>query len=272
MKHFTFKNLMAGVALSAFMLSGSAVAQTALPADAQPMIVIPHNQTVNYKERTMCLKVAANIPFEVTGGQSWLSVRKGEDGTVYIHVEENVDPKDRMAVLMFANAENGIQQTMAITQKPNTAADLIEDAVTPSSCTDNGHAPYANDGDINNTLDGNTSTLFHSPYSGGISASNPAILTYNFAKPDRIDYINFVPRTDGGNGVPGNVELYIKHKGETSYTLYGAYDWGMSTAVRTITFEGGLSDATSIQLKILTGKNGFASLAEVEFRKDISDV
>lgn len=272
MKNFTLKNLIAGVALSAFMLSGSAVAQSALPTDAQPMIVIPHNQTVNYKERTLCMKVVANVPFEVTGGQSWLSVRQGTDGTVYIHVDENADPEQRMAVLMFANAENGIQQTMAITQKPNTAADLIENAVMPSSCTDNGHANVYSDGDINNTLDGNTSTLFHSPYSGGISSSNPAILTYNFTNPDRIDYINFVPRTDGGNGAPGNVELYIKRKGESAYTLHGAYDWEMSTATRTVTFEGGLTDVSSIQLKILTGKNGYASLAEVEFRKDISDV
>lgn len=68
MKNFTLKNLIAGVALSAFMLSGSAVAQSALPTDAQPMIVIPHNQTVNYKERTLCMKVVANVPFEVTGG------------------------------------------------------------------------------------------------------------------------------------------------------------------------------------------------------------
>lgn len=259
----------AGLAFAAAEFQPEAMAQSALPDDALPMIVVPHQNEVNYKERTLCVEVSANVDYNVSVDQSWATVRQGSDGTFYLHVTTNYSNESRTATVTFANAEKNITQRMQVTQTRNESVEEIADVeITPSSASDNSHASYTSEGDVYFSIDGNTSTMYHSSYSGGVSASNPVLLTYNFTNVSRIDYINYVPRSgDTSNGNFGEVEVYVKCEGESSYTLYGTYDWEMVSKIRTVTFEGGLINPTSIQFKVLTGRGGYASCVEMQFRQ-----
>lgn len=246
-------------------------AQASLPDGAYPMIVIPHNLGVDYSERTLCLTVQANVDYTLSADVDWATVRTGSDGTVYVHVSANYYETERAANITFYNAENGITQTLTITQAADGSAETIptDDRIYPSSATDNSHASSGNDGGVANTYDDSYTTLYHTAYSGTqfvVSASNPAILTYYFTDVDSINYVTYVPRQDGTtNGNFGEVEVYVQLEGEDGFTLYGTYDFDGTSASSTITFTEALKNPAAVQFKVLSGTGDYASCAEMEF-------
>ncbi|CAH0316712.1 Chitodextrinase [Pedobacter sp. Bi27] len=125
-------------------------------------------------------------------------------------------------------------------------------------------SPAANGGeDISRTYDNNTATLYHSSYSGG---GFPISLTYNFTTSPTIDYISYVPRQDGGsNGIFGTGEIWYKTTTQTTLTKLMNFDTGFSSAAYQISFPAALTNVTQVVVKVLTGKNNFASCAEMQF-------
>lgn len=247
-----------------------ALAQT--PQEELPMIVVPHNQTITYRERTLCYNIDANIDYTVSTDQDWVSLRQKGDA-VWVHVQPNYDCFERSATITFANEEANIHEELTLTQGiDQSVTDLPDNNIVPTSATAN--TSESGEG-IELTYDGDTGTLWHSRYSGSrfnVSESNPAILTYNFSNVEHIDYINYIPRQDGqANGCFGNVEVYVQREGETEYTLYGSYDWEESSSIKTITFDGGLQNPTSIQFRVTSGAGNYASCAEMEFKINLGE-
>lgn len=251
---------------------GAVAAVAALPAFGQtpqeelPMIVVPHSQEIPYRERTLCYNIDANVDFSVATDQDWVTLRK-KDNTLWVHVQPNYDAESRTATITFANEEAGIQETLTLTQgMDQSVLDLPDNGIKPVSATAN--TSESGEG-IELTYDGDTGTIWHSRYSGSkftVSASNPAILTYNFENVDSINYINYVPRQDGqSNGCFGNVEIYVKCEGDEDYTLYGTYDWQQTSTIKTVNFENGLLNPVSIQFRVTSGSGGYASCAEMQF-------
>ena len=125
-------------------------------------------------------------------------------------------------------------------------------------------SPAANGGeDISRTYDNNTTTLYHSNYASG---GFPMSLTYNFTTNPTVDYISYVPRQDGGsNGIFGTGEIWYKTTTQTTLTKLMNFDTGFSSAAYQISFPTPLTNVTQIVVKVLTGKNNFASCAEMQF-------
>ncbi len=125
-------------------------------------------------------------------------------------------------------------------------------------------SPASNGGEgIARTYDNNTATLYHSNYAGG---GFPISLTYNFTTNPSIDYITYVPRQDGGsNGIFGTGEIWYKTTTQTTLTKLMDFDTGFSSAAYQISFPAALTNVTQIVVKVLTGKNNFASCAEMQF-------
>lgn len=144
--------------------------------------------------------------------------------------------------------------------------------IKPSSATDNGHSDI--EGGASNTIDGNKSTMFHTPYGASVTETNPAILTYNFKDVSRIDYVTYYPRQDGGtNGNFGKVEIWVKTASDQTLKKYGDYDFNESSDPHTVTFTGGLINPVQIVFKVKSGATyagagPFASCSEMEFAYD----
>lgn len=242
-------------------------AQTVVPVGSNPMIVTPHSQNIGSKERTLCYDIMANIDYTVASDQEWATVRKAKNGNVYVHLSPNYSNESRTATLSFANADKGISTTLSITQeRDNSVEELPSDIyISPSSATDNSHTASGSDGDITYSYDGDTGTLYHSDYAGGVSEDNPVILTYNFENVDCIDYINYIPRSSGSNGNFGEVTISYKLEGDTDYTEYTTYDWEMSSDMKTVVFKDGLKNPVSVRFTVKSGYAGFASCAEMQF-------
>lgn len=244
-------------------------AQNALPDDAHPMIVIPHLQSVDYKERTICFDIKANVSYDIASSADWATFRKGTDGTVYVHLSQNLYSEARTASITFTNTEKGVSQTLTISQAADgSAAELPTSRIYPTSAT----ASSTQNGEgIEYSYDDNTSTLYHSSYSGGVSASNPVTLTYNFTGIDSINSVTYVPRQSGTNGIFLKTEVYAKTKGEAE-KLVGTYEWGATNDSKTIDFgPGGIVNPEYIKFKVLSGSGGFASCAEMKFERSIAN-
>lgn len=256
------------------LLAGTpAFAQTSLPEGALPMIVTPHQQPVSYLERTICYDITANVPYEITSDQEWATVRKGQGGTIYVHLTQNYAPAERRAVITLSNAEKNISQTITIVQERDNSAALIptDPKATPSRTTVNTTQSGTSATALDATLDGNVSTFWHSQYSPSkfeVSESNPAILNYYFKNDTEIDYINYVPRQDQLNGAFGKVEVFMQEVGETELKSIGLFDWEETQVVKTISFET-TKHPTRVQFKVYSGYGGWATCAEMEFCKKI---
>lgn len=264
--HFFLRKI--GFAALTALFAVPVSAQNILPEGTSAVILAPAQQTFSYRERTLCYDIKANVPFEVTSDASWATVRRGDDGAVYIHLAQNITDGARVANISFANAEQKLTETLTLTQGKDESVEFMptDEYVKPSSANANNNQ---SGNDISKTYDGNTNTIYHTSYSGSafvVSATNPAILTYNFTGVERIDFVTYVPRQDGtSNGNFGEVEILVKKQGETSYTSVGTYNWLMTGDSKTVQFEDGLLNPASIQFKVYSGSGNFASCAEMQF-------
>ena len=263
------KQMLACVALVAGTTYQPLMAQVKLSSEAFPVIVAPHAQSVSYYERTLCYDITSNVEYTATSDADWVSVRKADNGTVYVHVQYNKLGEERTAHVVFANAENNLSETLTITQSRNESFKELPKDVQVSVAS--AEANTTNSGyDIKKTYDNNESTFWHSQWTPSnfvVSEKNPAILTYNFDNVDHIDYIEYVTRQDGNsNGNFGEVEVYAMCGSETAYTLISTADLGNAGGLINLGTTG-LDDVKSIQLKVLSGANNNASCAEMRFMK-----
>ena len=252
------------------MLSYAPIMAQSLPTTNVQMIVTPHNQTIDYRDRTLCFDIPANVEYKTTSDASWLTVRQGSDGTIYIHADMNDNYANRVANITFTSAKDAnLKKTLTITQGSCNAAELLSDKsrIYPVSATDNTHQSGE---DITKTYDDNTSTLFHTQYSPSVfkvSETNPAILTYNFEEVNSISSITYVPRADGTNGNFGKVKVSYKLQGDTDYKELGEYDFAFKSSSSTIHLENNpLINPASIRFEVQSGSGNYASCAEMEFR------
>ena len=252
------------------MFTSPATAQNKLTEGAFPVIVAPHAQTVSYLERTLCYEITANVPFTATTNADWISIRQEADGTVYVHVATNPTNGRRIGYVFFSNTEEGLGETLTITQSGNESFnELPEDEfVTPTggyANTAQSTTPFAR------SYDGNTSTHWHSAWNPdfGLSESNPAVLVYNFNNAPRIDYVNYITRQDvTPNGYFGRVKIYAQCGDEEDYTLMGEVDWKQTIGEKRFDFPSILHDVKSIKFEVLSGSNNYASCAEMQFGID----
>ena len=257
-----FYNTIAALFFGLTVATGSASAINPAQADI-PLILVPHNPQVNYMERTLCYNIEANIPYEVTSDVEWASVEK-RGNSVYVHLGQNYYGEDRTATILFVNDEVGVKQVMTLTQTRDESVEYapMDLRIVPTSAS--ASSEQGGEG-IARSFDEDTNTLYHSSYAGGVSASNPVTLIYNFNNA-HIDYINYVPRTSGTNGNFGKVEVQIKYKGSTTYSKFADYDWEYSGNTSTIVLPDGQNDdIASVKFIVKSGSAGFASCAEMQF-------
>jgi len=120
-------------------------------------------------------------------------------------------------------------------------------------------------GNIELSFDNNPSTIYHSSWSGG---GFPITLNYNFSGADRIDYIVYTPRTSGDNGLFMEAELwYATTAAPASFTKIRDFNFYASSTPVTVSLTSALINPATFRVVVKSGKNNFASCAEMEFYK-----
>ncbi len=265
------KNIKIG--LAALLAAGpmGVVAQEVATESTLPVLAVPTKQSVDYRERTLMFNVHTNGDFNVSSDADWVTVRKGSDDNVYVHVSQNLDRVTRKGNVTFSTTgEDPMSRTLVVSQSGDGTASTLEPVrwIKPSSASDNAH--QGNNG-VALTYDDDLSTIYHSPYPGfSVSRSNPVILTYNFTNVDQIDFINYIPRQSGTNGNFGEVEIYVKCDGNDGSQPYKTLDFEKSSSARSVEFDTPLINPTQIEFRVYSGgdENGggpYASCAEMQF-------
>lgn len=115
--------------------------------------------------------------------------------------------------------------------------------------------------DASKAIDGNVNTLWHSQYQG---TKFPVTFTAIFTSKTHVDVMRYVPRTDGDNGNWQKVEVaYSESKTINNWETVGTYNLNGNGSYDFQLGEAGL-DVARVRFRILEGKGGWASAAEVE--------
>ena len=111
-------------------------------------------------------------------------------------------------------------------------------------------------------IDGDYSTLWHSPYSG---TRFPIVLTATFRTKTHVDYVRYVPRQSGENGnwSKVKVEYSTSVSGGTFVTVGTFNPNGSSSSLDIVLAEGGV-ECGQVRFTIESGLYGWASAAEIE--------
>ena len=146
----------------------------------------------------------------------------------------------------------------------------VPQRVMPKMITDNNHN---DDGLVQYTQDNNLSTIYHSAYAPEfirVVPEQPAVLTFGFRDVERIDYLEYVPRQDGGsNGWVSEAEIYVMAEGDSDFRLYQRCHWPLDADSKRVTFEGGLLHPQYVKVHFQKGSGDFASCAEMMFMREV---
>ena len=141
-------------------------------------------------------------------------------------------------------------QSEAISEKLVPKSEIV---VTATSAQTNEGADKA--------IDGNTSTLWHTPWTGVNIAEKPESITLNLGKVRNISSINITPRQSGSNGIIKNYKIYA------GTTVVSEGTWSTDTTTKVVLFNQPVAtDKIKIEAISTIGDtiNKYASIAEVD--------
>ena len=124
----------------------------------------------------------------------------------------------------------------------------------------------APNGDPNAAVDGNSNTFWHSSWSGGVSASNPAIITVDLGTVLEIGGFKFQQRPSTNNGIVWTYSYRILDgEGNELVSGNGSVDQVNRSggAWHTQTLDNNL-EARYIEISVLSGQGGFAAISEIQ--------
>ncbi|MBR6699237.1 MAG: M60 family metallopeptidase [Bacteroidaceae bacterium] len=119
-----------------------------------------------------------------------------------------------------------------------------------------------------NAIDGNVSTLWHSPYGSSGSTTFPVTFTIHFANKDtKVDIVRYVPRSDGSNGNWDEVLVEYDNSFSASITKWKEYKtYKLNRSGNPYDFDFSSDDlkVRKIRFTIKSGAENLASAAEIE--------
>jgi len=115
---------------------------------------------------------------------------------------------------------------------------------------------------IDKTMDGDLTTLYHSKWD--TPNHFPVNLIYKFNGKTNIDYLKYIPRQEGNNGFFGNIKISYTTLSDPNYAILLTQNLGQSGSSKIVQFPSTIKPVL-LKIEVLSGKNGFASCAEMEF-------
>ncbi len=227
------------------------------------------NESVAYGTSIINLDIASNVDYVVSSNADWIHVQKNGTST-YLKCDANLYPTERVGKVVVSDPSKQAQsRTITVTQAPDGSAEYVkgDDQVAVSSARADREQPGSG---IEKSIDGDFTTIYHSPWSGDVSPENPAVLEYFFKDVDVIDYLVYHPRQSGSNGNFGELEIWYKTTENTTYTKAGDYDFKKSGTATRVEFDEALRNPTAIKFVVKTGGGDavdkqYATCAEMQF-------
>lgn len=165
-----------------------------------------------------------------------------------------------LTIIITLSAENNVVSSMNLTTTTSYPVAVYNAFAT--QCQQGG--------ELINAIDGDLTTMYHSDWGG---ESLPDTLDFNFVQIPRIDSLIYYPRIDNcTNGYFGQTEIwYASNDQPTAFTKLMDKNFGELPNVSSVALNGstGLLNPSTVRLIVKTGKNNFASCAEMKFRTNV---
>ena len=123
------------------------------------------------------------------------------------------------------------------------------------------HASSGSEGPASNVLDNNTSTIWHTNYSGGVIPMEDRWIEISLGEAQTICGVRYLPRQSGDNGKFTAYEIYISTDNGQTYTKVAEGEWDTSSDWKTAAFED--VQATSVRIVPTATSGDFGSAAEI---------
>lgn len=255
------------IALFAPSILRAQLPMTTDPLKGQQILITHDTLNIDGDGNPARLGVLANCTFTSSTAADWLHVEQDKYGLL-LRGDYHFLPTDRQGFMKLTSEDGTCVRKFVINQKANSAAATLEGdhKIVVKTAT---ASQYENGEPLSNTIDGKTTTLWHSPWSSS-STKFPITLTYKFSEPEHLDYMVYTPRQDGNNN--GNFRditvAYTTSSGTT--TTLGNFSFEGSGSSSQVDFvETGVDDVTTVTITVKSGQNNYASCAEMAFyRKD----
>lgn len=202
---------------------------------------------------------------------SWIQVVKKERNAYIFDVAENKTGTAR-ADTLFITDENQMETRPLLFFQYPKSNDFIPQSVLArdkklqivrGECSSEQPG-----GEIKLSFDGNLETNYHSAWDNTANNYFPISITYHFSQPEVIDYLIYIPRLDGGNGIFRKASLYVQRKGNETFEFLMDYDFQGKARMHYIPFKEQQKDITAFRFLVHSGTGGgqgLASCAEMEF-------
>lgn len=227
------------------------------------------------------LEVTSNIEYEITipAESSWIkakekSATRAEMVTASFDytVDLNLAETERRGEIVVTQKNGKLQKKVIVAQKGlkdydggNTEG-IKDDIKVP--VTSGKASSFQGGQNIENSFDGDMTTLYHSNWNNRGTNYFPITLEYFFENQESIDYLVYYPRTEGYNGFFKEVEIWVATKENAAYTKAMDYDFKGASSATKVIFAKPLVHPTAVKFVIKSGhgdRQGFASCAEMEF-------
>ena len=224
-------------------------------------------EVVTISKTTMLLGESADIYGSNLDKITWTV---SEEGIVEVDQPGNkINAIGGGTVTLTATFESGNTEVFEITVEDTIISEIDRSEYAGISAEANTHAggsEPAPSGYASAAVDGDSASFWHSSWSGGVSSSNPAVLTVDLGTTLSIGAFKFQQRPGTNNGI---VWTY-------SYRILDAdgnvLDSGENISVPTVNRTGAawttqklndIVDARYIEISVLEGQGGFAAISEV---------
>lgn len=224
------------------------------------------NLSVNKQATTLEIPVQTNIhnsewyvEYNVNWIMSSLSGPTNGEGIVKLKISENTSGEVRTATVRVSTTTKSYN--INIKQWANSDLNIEGDfQVKPTGAT---ATNYQSGAEIAKSYDDDVNTVFHSSWSK--PDVFPFELKYNFSGDEEINYIDYIPRSGGGNGCFGEFELFVATDSKrTDFSKVGEYNFNGAATPGRVSLPAAVKP-TSVKFMVKSGVGGFVSCAEMRF-------
>lgn len=252
----------------------------------EPVILIDSKErNLDFKSQKITVEIGTNLELDVLFSESWIKAHEGtKSSMVDLAYEFDIDQlsessSQRVGKIYFQHKGGVLKDSVIITQRVSTSnqyepgettsfekdkkISIISATLTPSD-------KYQAGENIDNTIDQDNSTVYHSPWSGMPDKTEIAF-EYTLDPEDAAvaNYVVLHPRTSGPNGIIKSASIWINTAEDANYKQVGSFDVPKSNNPVVVRFETPVINPRNVKIVVTDAYSGdagkyYVSLAEFE--------
>lgn len=235
-----------------------------LSADKTAILSAHDTVTLAFDNDMTVVPIASNSDYSVTADADWITCKQLSNGNVSLMADYYYDALNpRMGIVTLESEDKTVSRAIVVKQTANQSVAALKGDIKLKIKSATASEAQGGEG-IERSYDGNTETLWHSKWSG---ATFPVEIAYTLSEASHVDYLIYTPRTSGDNGNFQKIKVeYALATAPSQWITLTETDLEGSNNVARIEFgENGVDDVLKIRFIIKSGKNNFASCAEMAF-------